>query len=762
MWNRMLTTALIALASTLSAAADDAKSLREEMYRRYLGVPSLIRGGSIEPHWLPDGSRFWYAEGMPDRTVIYRIDPVVNSKQPLFDSGRVRQALTPLLGHEPPYQGLPFAELTFADGGESVLFCVAGRRFLMRLADYAISPLPSLTEKEQDRSVPRMIRRSYFPGFPPVQELPSPDRRWFLLEKDCNLWLRSTFDGRIEPLTEDGTEDRLWRIKQDDMWNAALWSPSGAYLVAIKEDRRGVLRTPIVHWLKPNEEVEWVPRTKAGGPLPQTELYVIDIFSRRRVRIDTGEDPDQYLHNVSWLPDGSELIYLSADRDFKQVQVRAADPVSGESRLILVESQPTFVKDLSINPSWDQLATLLGASRLLVWISERDGWDHLYLYDLAGRLLRRLTSGEFPVTGVSFVDEDAGWVYFTAHAEKRLYDTHLYRVSLDGGDMVRLTDGPGQHQVAFAPSGKYFIDTHSSIDRPTRVELRAADGRLLRVLVTADVSALSELQWSPPEPFVVKAADGLTDLYGLLFKPWDFDPGKSYPVIEKIYAGPFMTWVPHTFAHPRLTEAHALAQLGCVTLMVDARGTPERGKAFQDVVYRSFGRNEIPDHVAVLRQLAAERPYLDISRVGVFGGSWGGYFTVRAMLQAPEIYKVGIATNPLYDLYDHGATGLEGYMGLPQQNMAAYEYASCLRLAGALAGKLLLIHGTADINVTFSTTMKMAEALIRAGKPFDLIVLPDQDHHPTGQSRRYLQEAHRRYFQEHLLTEQRTNCRDNQ
>jgi dipeptidyl aminopeptidase/acylaminoacyl peptidase len=753
MWNRVSMLTLALTTAAFAAAGDDAVSLREEMYHRYLELPSLIRGGSIEPHWLPDGGRFWYAEGVPDRTVIYQIDPVTNSKQPLFDIERVRQALTPLLGHEPPYQGLPFADFTFTDDGASVQFQLAGRRFLLRLADHVISPLPSLTPEERDRLVPRIIRRSHYPGFPPVQELLSPDQRWFLLEKDCNLYLRSTFDGRIEPLTEDGSEDYLWRIKQDDMWNAALWSPSGAHLVAIKEDRRGVLRTPIVHWLKANEEVEWVPRTKAGGPLPQTELHVIDVFSRRRVRIDTGTQPDQYLHTVGWLPDGSELIYLSADRDFKQLRVMAADPSTGATRLVLVESQPTFVKDLSINPAWDELATLLGTSRRLIWISERDGWDHLYLYDLQGRLRRRLTSGDFPVLGVIKVDEEDGWVYFTAHAEENLYDTHLYRVSLDGGEITRLTEAPGQHRISFAPSGDYFLDSHSSVERPPRVELRAADGRLLQVLSTADVSALSELHWRPPEPFVVKAADGITDLYGLLCKPWDFDPERRYPVIEKIYAGPFMTWVPHTFAHPRSTEAQALAQLGCVTLMVDARGTPERGKAFQDVVYSSFGRHEIPDHVAVLRQLAAERPYLDIDRVGVYGGSWGGYFTVRAMLQAPDLYKVGIATNPLYDLYDHGATGLEGYMRLPQQNMAAYQYASCLRLAGALEGKLLLIHGTADINVTFSTTMKMAEALIRADKPFDLIVLPGQDHHPTGQSRRYMQEAHRRYFQEHLLSQ---------
>lgn len=738
-----------------SSPGEPSPLLREEMYRRYLDFPSRVRGGTVEPHWLPDGSRFWYAAGAPDRTVIYRVAPEAATREPLFDTERLRRALTRALGHEPPYRGLPFESFRFSDGEEAVDFTVEGRRFRLDLTAYTLTPLPALSETEEDRFTPRVIRQALFPGFPPVREILSPDRRWFLTAKEGDLWLRSTADGRLQPLTDDATADFDWKVQQDELWSRAAWSPDGSHLVAIKEDRRGVERTPVVHWLKPTAEVEWVPLTKAGGALPRTELWLIDRYTRRRVKIDTGPPRDPYFpyfHLVGWLPDESEVLVLAASRDFKRLRLLAAAPATGATRKILEEIQPTFIKNLSRNPEWTELATLLPASRRLIWISERDGWDHLYLYDLQGELLRRLTAGAFPVIRVVAVDEERGWVYFTAHAEaERIYDTHLYRVGLDGRGFHRLTEAPGQHQVAFSPSMAFFLDAHSAVDRPPRVELRSADGRLLQTLETADVSALEELAWRPPEPFVAKAADGETDLYGLLYKPWDFDPEKSYPVIEHLYGGPFQVYVPRTFTAGRLhTFAQAMAQLGYVVVTVDARGTPERGKAFQDVVYGAFGRHEMPDHVAVLRQLGARRPYMDLDRVGVFGGSWGGYMTVRALLTAPEVYHAGVATNPVYDFFDHGATGLEGYLGLPQDHLEAYEQGSNLRLAHRLEGELLLIHGTSDVNATFSATMKMADALIRAGKFFDLIVLPEQDHHYQGYAWDYRLEAHRRFFARHL------------
>jgi dipeptidyl aminopeptidase/acylaminoacyl peptidase len=285
------------------------------------------------------------------------------------------------------------------------------------------------------------------------------------------------------------------------------------------------------------------------------------------------------------------------------------------------------------------------------------------------------------------------------------------------------------------------------------VDLVRADGTPVQTLSEADITPLMEHCWRPPEPFVAKAADGVTDIYGVLYLPWDLDPTRSYPVLDYIYGGPFITWVPRTFLDDGTTRggrARALAQLGFAVVLVDGRGTPERGKDFQDVVYGNFGRNEIPDHAAALHQLAERFPYLDLDRVGVFGGSWGGYMTLRALLLEPGLFKAGFATNALVDFYDHGAVGLEGYLGLITQNPEAYAYGSNLHLVDHLEGHLLLAHATSDRNVTFSTTMKMVDALARAGKPYELLVFPEEGHLLDEPSQMYRFEMLKRFFLRHL------------
>ena len=281
------------------------------------------------------------------------------------------------------------------------------------------------------------------------------------------------------------------------------------------------------------------------------------------------------------------------------------------------------------------------------------------------------------------------------------------------------------------------------------------DGSDPMVLAEADISALREIGWRPPEEFVVKAADGETDVHGLMYKPHDFDPSRKYPLIEIIYAGSQMPAVPRRFVPSEYGHfAQVLAQLDFVTVVLDAPGTPGRNKAFQDVVYRSIGRNEIPDHVAAIKQIAESRPYMDLDRVGIFGGSWGGYMTVRGMLTAPEFYRVGIASALVADLYDH-TLNLEWYVGLPQDNREVYDYASNLLLADQLQGQLLLIHGTLDLNnAPFSSTMKLVDAFIRAGKPFDLLVIPEMAHDAERPDHvKYLNDTRFRYFTEHLHPE---------
>jgi len=354
----------------------------------------------------------------------------------------------------------------------------------------------------------------------------------------------------------------------------------------------------------------------------------------------------------------------------KQLDLMAADPETAAVRTVVSDRRDTFIEGLRFSMIPDSFYFSLGDGERFVWRSERDGWSHFYLYRFDGSLVRQLTRGEYPVNQVVAHDPDGGWIYFMAQAETdHPYDRHLYRVDLRGERLSRLTEGSGTHSVSISPSFAGFVDNHSAYDRPPRAELRRMDGANPVVLAEADISALREIGWRLPEEFVVKAADGVTDVYGLMYKPHDFDPSRTYPLIEIIYAGSQAAAVPRRFVPGESGHlAQALAQLNFVTVVLDARGTPGRSKSFQDVVYRAIGRNEIPDHVAALRQLGERHAYLDLERVGVHGKSWGGYFALRAMLQAPEFYRVGVASALVADLATTAYSPIVPYMGLPEEN----------------------------------------------------------------------------------------------
>jgi len=734
----------IVVSTSLACAGEPTPSEREAMYYRYLEFfPSYVNGGSIEPYWMADGSSFWYAEGAPDNTVIWKVDPNANTKTARFDTARIRQALTALLGHKPPNDGLPFEEFTFVDESEAAIkFTVENKVFVFKFDTGVITQALPISEEEQRTLVPQIARKGT--GYPDMDlmEIRSPDGRWFALLKDRNVWLRSTTDGRRVQLTTDGKEGYEWRdvpVRSYSEW--ASWSPDSTRLAVKKGDYRKVPKIPIVDYLSPREEVRWISYSRAGEPIPQTELFIVDILSQKRTRVETGFGPDQYALIIGWRSDGSELLFYRVDRYWERLDLMGADSATGRVRLILTESHPRFGRGQGA-----KLFTPLKNGDQFIWMSERDGWYHLYLYDMNGKLIRRLTKGTFPVMEVVAVDEEHGWVYFTARAEKRLYDTHLYRIDLEGKNFTRLTEGTGEHEIAFAPSTEFFLDTHSNVDRPPAVELRRADGTLLQVLSKARIDVLvNELQWKPPEEFVSKAADGTTDLYGVLFKPYDFDPEKKYPVIDHIYGA--LSVVPHSFTEGRWDRA--FAQLGFIVFRVDNRGTDGRGRDFsRSTSFAQLGRHEIPDHVATLKQLAETRPYMDLGRVGLYGGSHGGYMTIRGMLLAPDVYHVGVAAWSITDPAAHWA--YEPLMGPIEKNKEAYTYASNLRLADQLKGKLLLTHGTSDVNVPFSHTVKMIEALIQAGKSYDLLVLPGQGHEVTEERFAYEREAIDRYLQEHL------------
>jgi dipeptidyl aminopeptidase/acylaminoacyl peptidase len=731
-----LTLAALAFAALPISAQDTLQSERWEMFERYKEFWDHVKGGRVQPHWMADGNSFWYLEGGPDSTVVYTVDPVANRLAELFDVQRVRAHLRETLGEEPPGRGLPFEDFRFVDEREhAVRFTVQDGDFVLDLDSY------ELTRASGEESETRLGPSA------------SPDGRWVAEIEDSNVWVRSTVDGHRTQLTADGQDlyaygNRWWEADR------VFWSPDGNKLAVRKADFRAVPKTPVVDWLGPVEEVEWHPYPRSdGSPSEIIELVIIDVPSGRLVPVDVRGDRDQWIHVFGWRPDGTELLVARVDRDGKRLDLMAADASTGATRTILTETAETFVF-VAVFGEDAAAPTLLAGAEQFIWRSERDGWSHLYLYDYEGNLLRRLTQGPFPVNDVIAVDETDGWVYFIArHDRARPHDVHLCRVSLLGEDFARLTEAHGFHGVQFSPSKAFYLDTHESVGRPPVVELHRADGTLLRTLSDADISALEgELRWVPAEEFVVKAADGETDLWGTLYKPYDFDPAKKYPVIQFIYTSIYGTWAPGFGGG----NARRFAQLGFITIQMALRGEPQRGKAFRDAFYGRIGCCEHLDGAAALRQLAAERPYIDLSRVGIFGGSWGGYHAARFLLLAPDAYHVGVAERAPMELTQL-APEMKYLMGLPEDNPEGWAQASNIRFADRLQGKLLLVAHTDDVPMRLSSTMKMIDALIQAGKPYDLILVPGVGHSHRSAGARGARaaeyvwwEAVPRYFVEHL------------
>ncbi len=739
----------------------------EAAYQRYLDFGSLIEGGRVTPNWMPDGNSFWYAEGGPQSTVIHRVDPATGVVEELFDTPRLRTVLTGELGHEPAGLGVPFRQLAFV-GPSSVQFTVEGQTFVLDLVTYAIEKqrapsslgLVSYLVSEADRVTPRTFVREVFQGLGPrpYPERLSLDGKWFVGLDNHNLTLRATVDGRVVPLTDDGNEFEQWDV-ETTLWNP--WSPDSQRLVVARIGSHGMPRIPTIKWLKPLEEAEFIPTMLAGGELHDTRLHILDLHTRTPLPVEQDTTEDYYYRVLTWLPDGSEVVFARYSRLMDRVDIQAADALTGAVRTLATDVSETFVTHHhdSVWGSRTGFSLLPDASGFIL-VSERDGWRHLYLYDLDGNVVRRLTEGDFPVEAVVGVDQEGGWVYFTAQTDpERPYDLHLNRVTLDGADRTQLTEGRGRHTVAMAPSQHYFVDTYSSVDTPPRSVLRRADGELVLTLSEADIGRLEAVGWTPPREVVVKAADGETDLWVTMYLPHDFDSARRYPVVEYIYGGPQTTTRPMDFGGEQFPGLgsdfarignfnRALANMGFVVVILDARGTPGRSKALHDVIVRNWGKPVIDDHAAAIRQLIDRFDFLDGDRVAIMGASWGGYYSTRAILQEPDLYNVCISEVPGYDMYAFHL--YEPYLGMPQENHEHYEAANVFRMAPGLKGKLLLTGGINDTG-TQADLFQMSETLVRAGIQHDMMVYANTGHGAFGQTGEYNMELKKNYLVRHLL-----------
>ena len=759
--------AIFLLTASTNLYSDESK--RVSMYRKYLDFSSHVKGGRVEANWMADGSSFWYADDKEE--VLWKVDPSTASRTPLFDNERLKASLEKALTDRQPGRGLPFDKFDFVDGSQSSVRLEIGERsFILDLTTYDLQPAKSAIDEAASRlRMPKEVLLKFrsaaekrgidansfntalerlasgggtsgisvedLKGKSPQQILNafakslrdnatvgrSPDGRWNILVRQHNIWVRSS-DGEEVQLTDDGSEDVFYDLRRIE---ALWWSSDNARFAALRFDLRNAPKKRFVG-------------VQQGPQEMLTDVLILDASGGEPIRIDLGDPAYWIIQIVRW--HGDELLLLKMNRESNELDFIAADTKTGKIRPILREAARTFVIGWEWMSDRNPLAWV--DRRRFIWESERSGWNHLYLYDVQGTLIQRLTSGHYPVERVITIDDVDGWVYFTAHGDQRHpYRSQLYRVSLDGSTREQLANNIGQHnlvgfapiwrQIQFAPSKKYFIANRSSPSEPSVVELKRSNGDVVMELSSVDRDDLKRLQWREPEEFSFKAADGVTDLHGLMFKPYDFDPKKKYPVIDAVYGGDHISLM-EFFAsfdqHGAMgVPARALAQLGYLVVVMDARGTPGRSKDFHNVSHKNRHRHVIPDHVAGIRHLGKAHSFVDLDRVGILGVSAGGNMTLLGMLTAPDVFKVGIATE----------------FSLGRGRSGANQY---LDLAHNLQGRLLMVHGEPHKE----DTARMARAFIDVNKFFDVLPIPGAGHSFTGADSDYWHEAIRRYFDEHL------------
>jgi dipeptidyl-peptidase 4 len=456
---------------------------------------------------------------------------------------------------------------------------------------------------------------------------------------------------------------------------------------------------------------------------------------------------------VQWSHDGNSVAFVSTSRDHKQAQLRVADAATGRVRDVLFERVSTFFESGNGGVNWRYLP----ASNEVIWFSERDNWGQLYLYDLeTGSLKHQITTGEGNVTRVLHVDEQRRLVYFLGVGKEKGLDPYFsefYRIGFDGRRLERLTPEDAHHDVTIDKSGRFFVDRYSKPDTPGVTVLRDADGRLLLTLETTDISKLVANGWRPPIPITVKARDGVTDLYGLMYRPTNFDPSKTYPIVNHVYPGPQRGSVGGRGFIASRGDSQSLAELGFVVVEIDGLGTPSRSKAFHEAYGGDLSDNTLPDQIAAMKELAARYAWIDLDRAGIWGHSGGGYAAAAAMFRYPEFFKVGISESGNHDNRVYEDDWGEKWQGLLLRNADGatnYDNQANQSIAKNLKGKLLLAHGTMDPNVPFNNTLLVVDALIKANKDFDLLVLPNQAH-GYGAASNYMTRRRWDYFVRYLL-----------
>jgi dipeptidyl aminopeptidase/acylaminoacyl peptidase len=737
----------------LASAASYAQGTRAD-YERAASLRARYEGlalGLPEPATFIEGtSDFWYRRFVKGGYEFVTMNAETQSKRPAFDHARLADALSKATGGTHKTLDLPTQGMRIVDQGATLEVVAQDARWRCSLSEYTCAKLAS---------VPVGFVQIPFACAPPGPDdkpVVSPDGKWEASVLNYNLAIRSLPGPTLAaPLSTDGSEGNCYQR------SSIRWSPDSSKLAAYRV-RIGHRR--MVHYVLSSPEDQVQPKAssrfyaKPGDVLDLDQPVLFDVAAKSQRVIDNALFPNPYdLFPISWRKDSRAFTFEYNQRGHQVYRIVEVDAATGAARAVVSEEPKTFfhynLADGSLTGSGKRFRHDVDDGAEVVWMSERDGWNHLYLFDgRRGVLKNQITRGNWVVRGVNKVDEAKRQIWFSAGGMNPgdPYLLDYYRINFDGSGLVRLTSSDSNHQAAFSPDMKYFVDTFSRVDLPPVSELRrAADGSLVTVIERSDVSDLVKAGWKPPEVFVAKGRDGVTDIVGVIFKPTNFDPKKKYPVIESIYAGPHGSHVPKSFSVQNAMRAQA--EMGFIVVQIDGMGTSNRSKAFHDVAWQNLGDAGFPDRMLWHKALAAKYPWYDITRVGIYGGSAGGQNALGGLLFHPDFYKAAVSYAGCHDNRMDKIWWNEQWMGWPIG--PHYAASSNVDNAHRLKGRLLLVVGEMDSNVDPSSTMQVANALIKANKRFDLLVIPGAEHNAGrgGESGPYGERLRFDFFAQHLL-----------
>ena len=747
----------VVFCSTLSAFAQGTKADYERAQSLAKRTENKVFRAKVESHWQPDGNAFSYRiETAPGVHEVVAVNAVQGTRTVVPDAAKTPGAAggegVPLADDGPPHPskgGGDNSSITFTNktagtvrllwldlaggrqpygevkaGASSKQHSFAGHVWLVEDADG--KTLGVFTARDGggeaviDGTRPALPVPVKKPDVP-KSDAPKTDGMWRPFIRDFNVWVKHRASGEEVQLSRDGSA-------ADEYREPLRLSPDGTKLAAMQVQPAQEHKVWLVE-SSPADQVQ--PKLlsydylKPGDKIAHERPRLFDLAKRRQIVMKDELFSNPWdIGEMRWLPDGKRFAFLYNQRGHQILRIVVVDATAGEARALVEETSKTF-----IDYSQKTVVRWLDKTHELVWASERDGWNHLWLYDTqTGAVKNQITRGAWVVREVVRVDEERRQIWFRAlgiRAGQDPYQAHLARVNFDGTGLVVLTEGDGTHKWEFSSDGRFFIDAWSRVDQPPVTELRRADdGKLVCVLEKADAGALLAAGWRMPERFAAKGRDGKTDIFGLIVRPSNFDPAKKYPVIEKIYAGPHDFFVPKEWG--RQSQDHELAELGFIVVQIDGMGTNWRSRAFHDVAWKNVADAGFPDRIAWMKAAAAQHPEMDLTRVGIFGGSAGGQSALGALLFHGDFYKAAAADCGCHDNRMDKIWWNEAWMGWP----IGPEYAANSNVvnAGKLTGKLLLTVGELDHNVDPASTMQVCNALIKADKDFELLILPGRDH----------------------------------